>query len=162
MLVAAADGYDYTINVKNAGSAPKSMNLWLKAGSDGQANSGATNAPVETVLTFNIPAGQSQMIAIAENVQGGIAESTDSKGDGGCFGTAWLEFNMVSGWPAWDCSWIQDPDKSYPMYATAEGTDCVSSKTQASWMTAEQQIGSGDCALNANSAHITLVMGADP
>ena len=162
MLVPSTDGYDYTITVKNVGSAPKSMNVWLKAGSDGQVNSGATNAPKDTTLTFVLPVGKSQTIAFAENVQGAMAESTDQKGDGGCFATAWLEFNTAKGWPAWDCSWIQDPDKSYPMYATAEGTDCVSCKTQASWMTDSQQIGSGDCALNADSAHITLYMGADP
>jgi len=44
MLVPSADGYDYTITVKNAGSSSKSMNLWLKSGKDGAPNSGATSA----------------------------------------------------------------------------------------------------------------------
>jgi len=161
MLVSEVGCNDYTITVQNSGSDSITINLWLKAGPDGQANSGFALAPTKTALTFNVPAGKSQVVAFAENVQGALCEATDDL-DTTCggFATTWLEFNMVSGWPAFDVSQILNPSKgSYQMSATADECDCTSDLTNNSWVTADDQLGSGDCAISGNAAHITVTMG---
>jgi len=158
IIVESTKGYDFTITVVNTATNGMTINLWNKAGKDGQANSGATSAPKETVLTFYLAVGASAIVAVAENSQGALCEATDNIHSSGAFATTWAEYNMVSGGPAYDVSAILNTG-TYDMSISAEEIACVSSPTQNSWVTETQTIGSGDCFLYGNSAHLTVQMG---
>ncbi|KAI4122461.1 MAG: hypothetical protein LQ338_005804 [Usnochroma carphineum] len=90
MYVPSADGYKYTTTFKNVGQNPLPINVWNKAGRDGQANSGGCT---EANLKFTLGAGESQVVAFDENTQAAFSRECD-KGAGGYPSCVWGELDF--------------------------------------------------------------------
>ncbi|KAL8842516.1 MAG: hypothetical protein Q9170_000470 [Blastenia crenularia] len=84
------DSHKYTTTFKNVGQNPIPINVWNKAGKDGQANSGGCT---EANLKFTLPAGQSQVVAFDENTQAAFSRDCD-KGPGGYPSCVWGELDF--------------------------------------------------------------------
>ena len=85
-----AKSMKYTIKFSNTGSNPLPVNVWNKAGRDGQANSGGCTAPN---LKFTLPKGGVQFVAFDENTQGAFSRDCPA-GPGGYPSCAWGEFDF--------------------------------------------------------------------
>ncbi|KAI4141890.1 MAG: hypothetical protein L6R39_005151 [Caloplaca ligustica] len=90
MYVPSADGYKYTTTFKNVGQNPIPVNVWNKAGRDGQANSGGCTEPN---LKFTLAAGESKVVAFDENTQAAFSRDCD-KGPGGYPACVWGEVDF--------------------------------------------------------------------
>jgi hypothetical protein len=161
--VADASSHDYTITFKNTASQGMTVNVWQKAGHDGQVLSGSALAPKDTTLTFYLPEGASQVIAIQENTQLGWAEACSDFAASGAYATTWGEGNFVKTGSGYDVSAILNPNNNnYDMTITSvEAPGCTSSRTENFWLTETQPIGNSDgsCFIAQSTAHLTVAMG---
>ncbi|KAL8722276.1 MAG: hypothetical protein Q9181_007525 [Wetmoreana brouardii] len=84
------DNHKYTTMFKNVGQQPIPINVWNKAGRDGQANSGGCT---EANLKFTLNPGESQAVAFDENTQAAFSRDCD-KGPGGYPACVWGELDF--------------------------------------------------------------------
>ncbi|KAI4183390.1 MAG: hypothetical protein L6R41_005420 [Letrouitia leprolyta] len=84
------DNYKYTTLFKNVGQNKIPINVWNKAGRDGQANSGGCT---EANLKFTLNAGESQAVAFDENTQAAFSRDCE-KGPGGYPACVWGEMDF--------------------------------------------------------------------
>ncbi|KAL8688056.1 MAG: hypothetical protein Q9218_005934 [Villophora microphyllina] len=84
------DNHKYTTEFKNIGQQPITINVWNKAGRDGQANSGGCSEPN---LQFTLDIGVSQAVAFDENTQGAFSRNCD-KDAAGYPKCVWGEFDF--------------------------------------------------------------------
>ncbi|KAL9602154.1 MAG: hypothetical protein Q9219_002018 [cf. Caloplaca sp. 3 TL-2023] len=91
-----ADSFKYTTTFKNTGQSPLPINVWNKAGRDGQANSGGCTEPN---LKFTLPAGGSQVVAFDENTQAAFSRDC-GKGPYGYPTCVWGELDFGDQRPA--------------------------------------------------------------
>jgi len=159
----SADDQDYSITFKNTASAGMTINVWQKAGPDGQVLSGSALAPKSTTLTFYLAAGDSQVVGIQENTQLAWAEAVSEFTASGAYAATYGEANFVSTGSGYDVSAIQNPhNNNYDMTITSvEAPECTSSRTENYWLTATEPIGNSDgsCFISQSTAHLTVAMG---
>ncbi|CAM1506044.1 Fc.00g056850.m01.CDS01 [Cosmosporella sp. VM-42] len=99
--------YDYTATIKNSRNVEQQCICWNKIGPDGGIN-GFFNG--NQAIKFQVPAGQSKVVAIDTDSQGGCAcgAPTVPLSPYGQFASTWLEFDMGSkpngGWSGADAS----------------------------------------------------------
>lgn len=84
------DNHKYTTMFKNVGQNPIPVNVWNKAGRDGQANSGGCT---EANLKFTLQPGESQAVAFDENTQAAFSRDCE-KGPGGYPACVWGELDF--------------------------------------------------------------------
>ncbi|KAI4105844.1 MAG: hypothetical protein L6R37_002489 [Teloschistes peruensis] len=84
------DKHKYTTEFKNVGQQRMAINVWNKAGRDGQANSGGCT---EANLKFSLIPGESQAVAFDENTQAAFSRDCD-KGAGGYPACVWGELDF--------------------------------------------------------------------
>ena len=84
-----AKKYKYTLLFKNIGEKAMPINVWNKAGRDGQANSGGCTEPN---LKFTLNGGESQTVAFDENTQGAFSRDCE-RGPGNYPACVWGEFD---------------------------------------------------------------------
>lgn len=84
------DKYKYTTVFKNVGQNKLPINVWNKAGRDGQANSGGCTEPN---LKFTLNAGESQAVAFDENTQAAFSRDCP-KGPGNYPACPWGEMDF--------------------------------------------------------------------
>jgi hypothetical protein len=161
--VASTAGYQYTNTFVNSQSQTITVNIWNKAGPDGQANSGSALAPTDTTLTFTLPPGGSQVVAFMENTQVGWAEACSDLAASGAYATTWGECNFASSGSGYDMSAIMNSaGNNYNMaISSVEAPACTSDMTQNYWLTATEPIGNSDgsCFIAQSTATLTTVMG---
>lgn len=165
--VGSTSGQTYTNTFVNTQSKSITVNIWNKAGPDGQANSGQALAPKQTTLTFVLAPGASQVVSFMENTSGGWVEATSKVASYGAFATTWGEFTFISGKSAWDVSAIQNAaGNNYNM--TISGAGCTSNMDINMWVTDSQnKDASGknvypsdaNCNAGGTSVHLTTTLG---
>ena len=84
------DSHKYTTVFKNTGQNKIPVNVWNKAGKDGQANSGGCTEPN---LKFTLQPGESQAVAFDENTQAAFSRDCE-KGPGGYPACVWGELDF--------------------------------------------------------------------
>jgi len=158
MIVDSVGNYEYTMTFTNSASAPMTINVWEKAGKDGQPNSGATDAPKFTTLTFNLSPGQSATVAFDENSVVAACEAVDHIDASGAFAQTWVEAKFKQNDSGFDVSAILNNGPVYKVTMSAKETPCVSSETENMWLTASDSVGSGSCYIPGAGAHLTVNM----
>lgn len=109
MMVDSASGYDYTSTFTNVGDDSQTCVCWLKIGPLGLINGFFTG---NEVLTFDLPAGSSKVLAAEANTQGGCAcgHGEVPLSGNGQFASTWYEFDYANesnnGWSGMDISSI--------------------------------------------------------
>jgi len=166
--VSSTSGQAYTNTFVNTQKEGITVNIWNKAGADGQANSGQSTAPKSTTLTFVLGPGASQVVAFMENTSGGFAQATTDVATDGWFDTTWGEWTYLNGGSAYDVSAIQNSKgNNYNMTMTSSEAACTSDMTKNMWLTPTNAIGpdgkavqnGGDCVALGSSLHITTTLG---
>lgn len=165
--VSSTSGYDYTNTFHNPQKDSITVNIWNKAGPDGQANSGQALAPKSTTLTFVLAPGASQIVAFQENTSGGFCQATSNAATDGWFPTTWGEYTYLNGGSAFDVSAIQNPaGNNYNMTMSSTEAACTSDMTKNMWVTASEALGptgqkesnGGDCVAMGTSMHVVTTL----
>jgi hypothetical protein len=159
MFVDSADNYDYTMTFINKSPRAMSINCWNKPGSDGTANSGATDAPKSTTITFNLDPEQQAIVAVDEDTVLSCCESVDRFHSSGAFAQTWTEAKFKDHDSGYDVSKILNTGPEYKVTMSSKETPCVSSETMNNWITEEITTGSGSCYIPTYGAHLTIEMG---
>lgn len=99
--------YDHTVNLTNASTQDRQCVCWLKIGPDGGVNGFFEG---NQVLSFDLPAMESRVLAVDDDTQGGCACDVGGVATTpiGQFASTWLEFDVGNrlngGWSGADAS----------------------------------------------------------
>lgn len=174
LLVDSVGSHKYTNTFENTAGSPITIMVWNKAytmsgdAKDAQANLGASMAPKSPALSITLAAGESQVVAFAENTQISWAEATTDIAASGAFATTWGEMNFVSTGCGYDVSAIMNKKcNTYDMTISSKEVTCVSSMTQNLWIgnncNPELPIpigtSDGSCYIPAGTCTVTTKMG---
>ena len=139
------DSYKYTMVLNNKMSSSQTFAFW-----DMNGNAGPNSGPFEDAkLTVTVGAGQSTVVAFAEDTQGAHCPWNNERTSDGAFLCTWCEFNFAdssTGWSAADISSIQSmlAGKGYmSQVSVCDENGTCSSTTENSYNSASQPDGLG-------------------